>query len=156
MKGYIVSMVVLVFFVIICVVAIDRGEPKSKESLENGYKQTNNGFIEGPRIYYLEDSVHYDSLMQDNEKVLVQFYAEWCPYCKEFTRELPYVLANKQDLNILMVNIEEHRKLANSYYIVATPTLVYYEKGEKKNGFPGFLEKEKVLEWMETGRLPLH
>jgi len=87
----------------------------------------------------------YQSLLQSDKKVLVNFYAEWCAPCKKMQ---PYMLQMQKDWSdkvvIIRLNADEHKTLLKELKIVELPTLLLYEKSKIKWQHSGFISEEDL------------
>ena len=90
-------------------------------------------------IKYIEKDNFEEEIKE--EKILVDFYADWCGPCKM----LGQVLETIEEIDILKVNVDEFPELAQKYGVMSIPTLIYMEKGKEKNKLIGFAPKEEVL-----------
>ena len=74
----------------------------------------------------LED---FNGLVNQSQPVLVDFYAPWCAPCKVME---PYLnkIADEGQVNVLRINIDEHKKIAKEFKIYAIPLLKLYKDGK--------------------------
>ena len=95
------------------------------------------------KIIHLEKE-NFNDLIKD--KVLVDFYAEWCGPCKMLAPELEKV---DSELSVIKVNVDEFEDLAREYGVMSIPTLILFEKGEPIKQTIGFMDMKKIESFLE-------
>ena len=79
-------------------------------------------------------------LINNNSLVFVDFYADWCPPCKQIS---PYLesLANKnQKIKFAKVNVDQCNELANEYKVSGIPHFVAIHNGQQIDSQSGASE----------------
>ena len=85
----------------------------------------------------------FSDLIQD--KVIVDFYANWCGPCKMIAPELEKV---ESSVKVVKVDVDEFENLAKEYGVMSIPTLILLENGEVKDTSVGYISKEELLEFI--------
>ena len=92
---------------------------------------------------------NFNSTIQEQPAVLVEFYAPWCGHCKIQT---PIIDKFSQEVNnkitIAKVNIEENPEITAKYYISSIPSILIFKNGkvaEQKIGLHKKEELEKLI-----------
>ena len=70
---------------------------------------------------------YLDSLGE--EKVILDFWAEWCGPCKMVAPVLEELSA-ESGVKLVKVNVDEEQELAQSFGITSIPAIMVVEKGE--------------------------
>lgn len=83
----------------------------------------------------------FENLIND-DKVLVDFYAEWCGPC----RMLSEVIKEITEFKIHKVNVDDARDIAIKYNITTIPTLILFKKGKVVKVENGFKTKEQLID----------
>ncbi|CCE67005.1 thioredoxin family protein [Candidatus Mycoplasma haematominutum] len=82
----------------------------------------------------LKDEKELQELIQQGKSVLIDFYADWCPPCRQLMPILEKIsLAEKysREIRFYKVNINEFPELAREYEITSIPTLIFLSGSEK-------------------------
>lgn len=70
--------------------------------------------------------------LADADWIMAEFYATWCPHCK---RMQPVVEEFKKSvegiLEVVQVDVDEEKPLADFYTIETVPTFILMRKGEQ-------------------------
>ena len=89
---------------------------------------------------------NFDTLVINSEKtVLLDFWAPWCGPCRMVAPILEQIAAEREDIVIGKVNVDEEMDLAREYGIVSIPTLIVVKDGMEANKAIGYLPKEDIL-----------
>ncbi len=79
-------------------------------------------------ILHLEEESRFESEIA-GDKVLVDFYADWCGPCKMLAPELE-ALEQETGLKIVKINVDELPGIARQFRIMTIPTLMLFEGGK--------------------------
>lgn len=82
---------------------------------------------------------NFEELIQD--KILVDFYANWCGPCKMIAPELERV---ESDIQVVKVDVDEFEELARTYGVMSIPTLILFDKGKEVKRNIGFIDKDRI------------
>ena len=87
---------------------------------------------------------NFDEIIKN--RVLVDFYADWCGPCKM----LGPVLEKISDIDIVKVNVDMYEELSRKYGIMSIPCLILFENGKELKRNLGFINEEKVREFIKN------
>lgn len=97
-------------------------------------------------INIIHSAKEFDSLIANNDVVLVDFWATWCGPCRIM---LPTVeeIAGETDgkFAVAKVDVDENEDLAKRFRIMTIPTLIYFKGGEAKEQSVGVRTKGQIL-----------
>ncbi|MBO5087352.1 MAG: thioredoxin [Lachnospiraceae bacterium] len=82
-------------------------------------------------------------------KVLVDFWASWCPPCKMLSPVVDEVAEEVNNVKICKINVDEQQALAMKFKVASIPTLIVFSDGEEVNRSMGFIPKDAVLELIQ-------
>ena len=73
----------------------------------------------------------FNDIINSNDLVLVDFYADWCGPCKMMSPILQEVKTNlKEAVKIIKVNVDQRQDLASHFMVRGVPTLMLFKTGK--------------------------
>ncbi|MCB9639653.1 MAG: thioredoxin [Myxococcales bacterium] len=87
---------------------------------------------------------NFDSFLQENERVLVDFWAEWCRPCKMMSPILDQFAKEQDVIRVAKVNTEESPRLAERYRIMSIPNMKLFVQGEVVENLVGLRQKAQL------------
>ena len=93
------------------------------------------------------DSTFQDDISSQSNMVLVDFWAEWCGPCKQISPILEEIANEKDNLNILKLNIDENPATPQKYNVRGIPTLMLFKDGKLIDTKIGSLPKSSLEDW---------
>lgn len=80
---------------------------------------------------------------------LVDFWAVWCGPCKMLGPVVDQIDAENPNLNVIKVDVDASRELAQEYNIRSIPTLAIFREGKPVALKTGAMHKVKLQEWID-------
>ena len=84
-------------------------------------------------------------VLNSDKKVLLDFWAPWCGPCRMVVPIVEEIAAERPDIKVGKINVDEEAELANRFGIMSIPTLVVIENGKIVNQVMGARPKEAIL-----------
>src|SRR5437868_14057687 len=77
------------------------------------------------------ESTFDEEVIQSEQPVLVDFWAEWCGPCHAVAPVLDRIVDERDgDLKLVKVNIDEQPALSQRYGVQSIPTMILFKDGE--------------------------
>ncbi len=92
---------------------------------------------------------NFDAAVSGEGKVLVDFWASWCGPCKQMGPVLEAIAAERQDITIAKVNVDEEPELARRFQVRSIPFFGLFEKGELISQTLGAQPKSSIEKFIE-------
>ena len=104
----------------------------------------------------VDNKQNLDTELKKNKKVLVLFYASWCPYCVNFVPSFDRKTVGFGSVIHVLLN-DYDNPLWDDYSISAVPTVIFFEEGKvcrRLDGKFGVGLSEKQLKvWLEEFKI---
>lgn len=88
-------------------------------------------------------------VLGSSQKVLIDFYADWCGPCKMMGPVVEEIAEEHSDVKVVKINVDNAEDIAIKYQIMSIPTLVVVKDGQEVNRSIGLISKEKIEELIE-------
>ncbi len=86
-----------------------------------------------------------DALTNENQNVVIDFFAQWCGPCKMLSPIIENVATSTENVKFVKVDVDEAQELASMYSIFSIPTVVYIKEKKMQKKEVGFKTKEQIL-----------
>jgi len=80
--------------------------------------------------------------------VLADFYDDWCGPCKMLRPTLDAIAAERTDVKVVAVNIDENPDLADEFDISSIPCVILFKNGAEADRSIGLKPKEMIEEML--------
>jgi thioredoxin 1 len=96
-------------------------------------------------------SDNFDSeVLQSEQPVLMDFWAEWCGPCKMIAPILDQIADEyKGRLQIAKLDVEENQAISMKYGVRSIPTLMLFKGGVVEAQHVGMLSKEQLIRLLD-------
>lgn len=89
---------------------------------------------------------NFESTINDNDTVIVDFWASWCGPCMQFGPIFESASEEHGDIVFGKVDTEAQQELAQSFNIRSIPTLMVFRENVLLYSQPGSLPKESLAD----------
>jgi thioredoxin 1 len=97
------------------------------------------------RVSQTSDKGFENDVLQAQEPVLVDFWAEWCAPCKALNPAVEAVAEKYAgSARVVKMNIDDNPLVAQRYGIRGLPTLILFKGGREEDRIVGAISKEVI------------
>ncbi len=88
-------------------------------------------------------------VIESETTTLVDFWAPWCGPCRMVGPVLEEIAAERDDLRIVKLNVDDNQQTAARYEVLSIPTMILFRNGVEAKKLIGALPKKKILRELE-------
>lgn len=87
---------------------------------------------------------NFDSVRTSEKPVLLDFYADWCGPCRMVGPIVAEIAAERSDIKVGKVNVDEQPELAARFQVMSIPMLAVIKNGKLTNQAVGYRPKNQI------------
>jgi len=86
-----------------------------------------------------------NEVLDSDKPVLLDFWASWCMPCSMISPTIEQIAAERTDIKVGKVNVDEQPELATQFSVYSIPTLLVIKNGKVQQQSAGVQPKETIL-----------
>jgi thioredoxin 1 len=92
----------------------------------------------------------YNSLLQNDKPILIDFSASWCQPCQQMERQLDEIESKYNQITFVKMDVDECQTISHKLGIKSIPTLVIIKNGEPSEYLIGAQSKGKIEAFLRS------
>ena len=85
-------------------------------------------------------------VLKNSKMVVVDFFATWCGPCQMLMPVLEEIAKERDDFDIIEIDVDKAQELAMEYDIEAVPTMIIFKNGTAIDRIGGYYAKDELEE----------
>ncbi len=90
------------------------------------------------------DGTFQSEVLESEQPVLVDFWAPWCGPCRVVHPILEEMTAEREDLQIVSINVDDNQQTAARFEVLSIPTLILFKDGAEVKRVIGAMPKRRL------------
>ncbi len=95
-------------------------------------------------IKHVTDGDFQAEVLENEQPVLVDFWAPWCGPCRVVHPVLEEMDSERDDLKIVSINVDENQQTAANYEVLSIPTMILFKDGAIAKKVVGAMPKRRL------------
>ena len=96
------------------------------------------------------DSNFQAEVIESETATLVDFWAPWCGPCRMVGPVLEEIAAERDDLKIVKLNVDDNQQTAAQFEVLSIPTMILFKNGQAAKKIIGAYPKKRLESELES------
>jgi thioredoxin 1 len=95
-------------------------------------------------ITEVSDSNFQAEVLESETPTLVDFWAPWCGPCRLVSPILEEIDAEREDVRVVKMNVDDNQQTAAAFGILAIPTMILFRNGAEAKRIQGAMPRKRI------------
>ena len=101
-------------------------------------------------IVHITKENFQETVKESAKPVLIDFWATWCGPCKMIAPIVEEIAAERSDIVVSKIDVDQEMELAMQFGITSIPTLILMKNGEVAATMVGYRPKADILKLLNA------
>lgn len=99
-------------------------------------------------VIHINNNNFQEEVLNSESPVLLDFWAGWCGPCRMLAPILDEIAAERPDIKVAKINVDEEPVLAAQFRVMSIPNLVVMKEGKVVSQAAGVRPKKQILDML--------